>query len=535
MKKVWNVAQKTEGLNPYTLIQTILQNRGINDKDEFMSPKEDCLLPFSLFKNIDKAYETVRETLVKHGKILIYADVDTDGCTSVAIMYRWLRNFTENVETVINSGKAHGIQADFDYSKLDGVSLLIIVDAIQNDTEAYKTILNKGCKLVVLDHHIVPDDVLAMSEDICLVSSAVDNYPNPELSGAGVVWKFCKYLDEKFGVNIASSLSDLAATGIVADVCDVGQNAMENRYICHKGFEATRNHALNYIVGEYNFNSTSVAFSIAPLVNCANRLGRNDRALRLFLTDDYLEIEAIVKELKDDKELQKQTVAKLYKSAVSQLEKQKNNKCLWAYVTGAENLGGLIATKISSEYGRPSIVITDSDGTNYSGSMRAVGIKDFRSVLNECDGVVCNGHEQAAGVSIACNKLDSAYKQVEELLKDYEFENVIDIDAEIPVDWISKLAYETTELNRISGKGFKPIQYLVELDNSKTEFSTRWFPSVGKHLSFTTKSPKVQFIKWNCDANVDLNATRVKCVGTIESGIRNNGPQMILNEFEQES
>ena len=533
MKKVWNVIKRSDGSSPNTLISEILKNRGIDNAAEFMSPTDDCLIPFSAFKNIDKAYEAVRETLVNHKKVVIFADVDTDGCTSAAIMYRWIKLFTDNVDVIINSGKQHGIQPDFDYNRLNGVGLLIIVDAIQNDTAAYKTILNKGIKLVVLDHHVVSQEVLDIAEDICLVSSSIDNYPNPELSGAGVTWKFCKYLDGKFGVDAAKNLVDLAAVGIVADVCDVGKDSMENRYVCHKGFATTRNKALTNIIGNYSFNSTSVSFSIAPLVNCANRLGRNERALRLFTTDDYAEIYTIIKELKDDKEVQKQTVAKLYKSAVSQLDKQQNNKCLWAYVTGAENLGGLIATKIASDYGKPSIVITDSDGVNYSGSMRAVGIKDFRTVLNQCDGVSCNGHEQAAGISIACSKLDSVYKQVEELLKDYEFENVVDIDAEIPLLWIPKIAMETVELNRISGKGFRPIQFLIELDNSKDEFSTRWFPSFGKHLSFTTKNPKIQFIKWNCDSNVDLNASRVKCVGTIDAG--SNGPQVILNEFEQES
>ncbi len=112
-----------------------------------------------------------------------------------------------------------------------------------------------------LDHHAIKREIPYDTYTI-LISSQRD-YDNSQLSGAGVVWKFCKYLDEQFLTDYADELVDLAACGLVGDMMDM--TVMENRYIVSKGLEKIYNPAVKKIVGGFEFNSTAIAFSIAQL------------------------------------------------------------------------------------------------------------------------------------------------------------------------------------------------------------------------------------------------------------------------------
>ena len=108
-------------------------------------------------------------------KFEVIFDTDCDGITAGSIMYKWLRNFTNNVTTYINEGKEHGVK-NFDVSACDA-DIIIIVDSI-NEPECYEKF--KGKQVIVLDHHIIPDNFNA---NVTLISSAND-YPNPQLSGS---------------------------------------------------------------------------------------------------------------------------------------------------------------------------------------------------------------------------------------------------------------------------------------------------------------------------------------------------------------
>jgi single-stranded-DNA-specific exonuclease len=126
-------------------------------------------------------------------RFLVLADVDADGCSSNAIITRYLRKCGADVECVINDGKKHGAE-DFDLKLLDGVDVMIIVDSLNNEPSVYKRILDTGVKLVVFDHHLPEQRLFDAGLDFVLVSSA-NGYPNEFLSGAGVCLKFVQYCD----------------------------------------------------------------------------------------------------------------------------------------------------------------------------------------------------------------------------------------------------------------------------------------------------------------------------------------------------
>ena len=116
------------------IINTILTNRGIDDIYHFLLPQKEDLIPFDKLKNIHKAFEIIDEGLIMNYKFEIIFDTDCDGITAGSIMYKWLKNFTNNVTTYINEGKEHGVK-NFDASACDA-DIIIIVDSI-NEPECY--------------------------------------------------------------------------------------------------------------------------------------------------------------------------------------------------------------------------------------------------------------------------------------------------------------------------------------------------------------------------------------------------------------
>ena len=392
-------------MSEFEIIDTILKNRNIIDKEKLLSPSADSLIPYKALINIDEAFNIVWDGIKTDKQFKIHADVDVDGCTSCAIMYRYIKNFTDNVDISINKGKEHGIK-NYDLSQLQNTDILIIVDSINAEEESYHKIVDLGVQIIVLDHHIIPDTL--ENVEITLVSSA-NNYPNPNLSGAGVVWKFCKYIDYITLNDYADDLVDLASCGIVADMCNLDYNNQENRYICNLGFNNQQNLGIKKINGSYDFNSQAISFGIAPLVNAANRTEQNEKALQLFISDDKKEISNLVKTLKESKEEQNNSIKDLMPIIESQAIEQLNNKVMFFEIDTEANVAGLIGNKLLEKYKRPLFVLKhkvecDENGEIikdiYGGSCRAIGVENFKKYVDDTNLTITGGHENAFGIEI---------------------------------------------------------------------------------------------------------------------------------------
>ena len=233
MKTSYNIKADCRGMLESDIFDTIMQQRGIEDVEHFLNPTEKDMLPLKNLVNIRKAYDTLMHHIDNKTNILLLADTDTDGITSGVIMTRYLRSMGVECTTLINEGKAHGLLGQ-DLDRFNGADLLIIVDSLDASVEHYAKLKEQGVDIIVLDHHAVNPDV-PYDDYITLVTSQID-YDNPALSGAGVTWKFCKYIDEQELTDYADELVDLCACGILADVSDVSEVSMENRYIIKQGF-----------------------------------------------------------------------------------------------------------------------------------------------------------------------------------------------------------------------------------------------------------------------------------------------------------
>ena len=489
------------GLSTEDIVQELLDSRDIYDPERFLHPNTTHMLPFDELHNISSAADIVMSVVDRNGSILIWADTDTDGVCAASIVYRYLHHYTDNMCVTINSGKTHGI-ANADISEFDPFDLIIIVDSIEQDPNVYRRITEIGIQVVVLDHHIVPAEVDKPDIGIHLVSSA-NNYQNPHLSGAGVALKFCCYLDYLTLNDYADSLFDIAACGIIADMCDVSEMSAENRYICHCGFTKPVSPAIRALIGDHTFDAQSVSYTIAPLINAAMRTHHNAEALELFLIDDEEEIATRIEKLKEYKVSQAHVVDEYAGSLNELANNQLDRKCMFFIIDVLDaEVTGLIANRLLESYQRPIFVLkhkTEVDETTgeviseeYRGSVRATGVENFKEYVEQTKIGWSAGHENAFGCGIPVDQFEDFTLLIEAMLDDVEFEQVKECDVWITPDQITpQLVMWITHLNRISGKGFDPIGVYIGPIEQYSVSSL----SEGKHLKIT--SSDITLIQWN--------------------------------------
>ena len=519
MNKIFEYGFDGRNMNRVEIIDGIFGQRKLN-LSSFLNPSINDVIGFEDMENIDRAYSIIDTGLKNNKSFLIYADVDVDGCTSAAIMYQYLKNYTNKLKIYINKGKSHGVKKfNIKNCKED---IIIIVDSIDEPNE-YLKFINAGKQIVVLDHHIIPNGI---SNEVTIVSSA-NGYKNPQLSGAGVVWKFCRYLDGRFNMNYASSLIDLAACGIVADMCDI--TSPENRYICNVGFKNLKNTGLKSVIGGYEYNSQSVSFSIAPLVNAAQRMNKNKLALSLFLQDDSDKCKEIIKKLKKLKEQQNEIIKSVLPITEEQAQNQLNKKVMVFVIDVDYDVRGLLANKLIEKYQRPVLVLGKYD-TYYAGSARGYGVENFKAIVDTTKLAFSAGHENAFGIRVGIENLDKLQDMLCEILKDVNFEIKLYADVLVePYQIDERLIEDFKQVNKISGEGFSPLSVMIA---NITDYEVGSM-SNGKHLKIVAGD--LTLIKWNYDGDYEqFDGRPITVIGELNMNrFRGNvTKQVIMSDFK---
>lgn len=541
MQKKWTVKHDCRGLETNEVIDVILEDRGVEDLHALLYPDDECLIPFEEMKNIDRAAQIITANIVNGGSFFVHFDTDTDGVSAGSIAVRWLKQHTDNVFYGINQGKEHGI-ANLDLTLLEGIDVLWIVDSIETRMFPYEKVLAAGVKhIIITDHHLVSISMQKQMEitgAITLVSSAVD-YPNPALSGSATTWKLCAYMDWIELDDYSDDLVDLASTGLIADMVNVGVESPENRYIAYKGFNNQVNPALKKINGSYEFNSQAVSFGIAPLVNASNRMNENEKAMELFLSENPKEISKLVSDLKICKDSQNIEIAEIMPDLEWQAESQMDNKVMFFFVETEGEIKGLIGNKLLEKYQRPVIVLSnrfEADEVTgeitkdeYFGSARAIGVKDFKAYVDSTGMAGTGGHENAFGLWFDVEVLNDFKNILEDSLKDVEFVQEATVDIQINQDQITDdLIKKIKQLNRISGQGWPQISVMV---SGIKDYQVGTM-SGGKHLKFIADNGRLLYIKWNYTGDCEFDG-ELSVIGSLDSGYfgRSYYRQLIMHDF----
>lgn len=508
--------------NFFTPIETVLRNRGIKNIEEFLNASDDPSVTnhYSKLKNIEKAVDCLMLHITNDSLIFVQVDSDADGYSSSAILINYLKEQYPdiNIQWRLHEGKEHGIKAEH---VPDDVDLVIVPDAGSSDYEEHKKLYNKGINIIVLDHHLTDKE----SQHAIVVNNQISpEFPNKNLSGVGVVFKFLEALDNRLGIKKAKNYLDFVALGIVGDVMDLRE--LENRYYIAQGLQNLKNPMLKEMFKELEYstkgqrNPMVLGWYISPLINAVIRSGtmqEKEQVFKAFLDDGT---SLIYNEKKDRYENLLTNTIQVMKNVrqrqnkardegvklIEQRIEEKNlldNKVLIVNVTDIldKDLTGYVANKLMDKYKRPVLLLRYNNETDtLSGSARGYHkgvIKDFRQyLLNTQMFDYVEGHANAFGVSINRERLIEVNDYINEDLKDVDIgESVYEVDFVIPAKQIgSNFIKEIDNHKDLWGHGIEEPLIVVE----QIEVEKRNINLLGRNkdtMKFSFKA--IDFIKFN--------------------------------------
>lgn len=428
--------------------KNLLRARGVDNIDDFLSPSEKNLQCWEDLDNIKLGVDLVKNTINDKKPYAILIDPDNDGFTSFAILYQYLKrlNPEKEIEYFVHSAKQHGLEDTYQIFQDKDYSVVFLPDSSSNDGVFAKEI---NAPICVIDHHEIDNEP---SDNMIVINNQSSmKYKNKYLSGAGMVWQFCRAMDYYFGHEWAYDYADLAAVGICGDA--MSGLEIENQYIWSYGFSHINNFFLKTLIDKQNFsmkgivNPTTVAFYISPLLNAVTRVGTTEEKLHMaeaFINGEKLipsnkkghkgELVALAVEATRECVNAKSRQARILDNIEEKIDIKINkkdlliNKVLFVELDDDDDfpstLNGLLATRLTNKYNRPAIVARANDDGYIRGSARAIkteNMDSFKQYLEESEMFeYVLGHPLAFGCSISNYNLDKFFSYSNDSLKDVE-------------------------------------------------------------------------------------------------------------------
>ena len=529
--------------------------------------------------------------LIKHisagHKILIQIDSDCDGYTSAALLINYLNCLfpafvQNNIIYRFHNGKEHGIILA---TIPDDVQLVIAPDSSSNDYEIHEELAKRNVDVLVIDHH----EAEKVSEFACIINNQLCEYPTKSLSGVGMVYKFCQYIDELMNNDYADYFLDLVSLGMVADMMDLRD--FETKHLIHRGLTDVRNPFFRGMVDKNAYSIGSdltpmgVAFYVAPYVNATIRMGTPEEKKIMF--ESMLDFKAY-KEIPSTKRGCKGQMEQVVEQAVRNCTNIKNrqtkardtgfeviqklikennlldNKVLIVQIPAAahieKNLTGLIANQLMAKYQRPVLLLNetvydqevfDANGQFlfsleekcWEGSARGYdksSLTDFRQFCLH-SGIImyAEGHANAFGFGIRDKAMKEFINYCNIYLAYTSFEPCYHVDFIFSADnFNGNEIIEIAELKSLWGQGID--EPYITLENVKVTNSniTLMSPDKNPTLKITLpngtslikfKSSQEEFESLKTDGMITLNV-----VGRCERNVWNGriSPQIIVEDYE---
>lgn len=554
MKKKWEYYEQDKELveqiakkhNISTLLAKILINRNIVDEEEinvFLNPKRNNFHDPFLMLDMDKAVDRIIKAIKNKEKTIIYGDYDVDGITSITVLKKFLSERGLEVDYYIPNRLEEGYGLNKDAIQeiaKQGYTLMITVDCGISGINEIEMANSLGIETIITDHH---EQLDSLPQAYCIINpKRKDNtYPFRGLAGVGVVFKLIQAISIKLGLDEKAYLKylDIVCIGTISDIVPLVD---ENRVIAKLGLmlvKVTKNIGLKELItqtGYSNIDSSMVSFGIAPRINACGRMGKQEEALKLFITDDKNEANEITKKLNEYNIQRQEKEKNIFEQAIKKLE-NNNVEELNSIVLAGENwhngVIGIVASRLTEKYFKPTILIC-IEGDEGKGSGRSIPGIDLHQALVESSQYLkkYGGHEMAVGLSLEKNKIEDFRKHFEEILKEKNVKQilpVINIDCEITKKDLNKETIEQIKLLEPYGEKNKPP--LVVYKNLKIT-SIRAL-SEGKHLKIELKdgNENISAIGFNLGELSEeyLIGDKVDIVGTLELNSYNGQEKIQIN------
>ena len=436
------------GIHP--ALGKLLFDRGITTAQQarhFFRPQLTELHdPFTM-NDMQVAVDRLNLAMGRKEHIMVYGDYDVDGCTAVALVYKFLQQFYSNIDFYIPDRyeEGYGIsKKGIDFAAQTGVGLIIVLDCGIKAVEEIAYAKSLGIDFIICDHH-VPDEVLPCAVAILNPKRLDNHYPDVNLSGCGVGFKFMQAFAASNGIefNKLTSLLDLCSVSIASDIVPI---MGENRILAYHGLRclnANPSIGLQAIIevcglADRELTMNDIIFKIGPRINASGRMQNGKEAVELLVEKDYQMALERAGKINLYNEARKDLDKQMTEEAVEQVKDlpglDQRRSIVIYNKAWHKGVIGIVASRLTEQYYRPAVVLTLSDGMA-TGSARSVSGFDVYKAVQSCEDLLENfgGHTYAAGLTLPVEHIDEFTKRFEQYVADHildeQTEASLDIDA----------------------------------------------------------------------------------------------------------
>ena len=448
-----------------TLAKLLVQ-RGIctiQEANAFFHPEIGLLHDPFLLNDMDKAVERLNQALHLNQKILVYGDYDVDGTTAVALVYKFLQNYTSNLDFYIPDRNDEGYGVSYkgiDFAAENDIKLIIVLDCGIKAIEKVAYAKERGIDIIICDHH-TPDNQLPQAVAVLDPKREDSTYPYGHLSGCGVGFKLMQAFAIQNDIEWSklTPLLDLLAVSIASDIVPITGENRALMYLGLKQLNASPCVGLKAIMELCDLVNTPIStsdivFKIGPRINASGRMSSGREAVELLIAKNEetarQKSESIdaYNQLRKDLDKQATEDARKYIDATPQDERTSS-----IVVYNQEwNKGviGIVASRLSEHYYKPAVVLTLSNGFA-TGSARSILGFDLYKAIDSCRDLLENfgGHTYAAGLTLRLENIaefkERFQKYVEENLHAEQQVPQIDIDAALHFAEINHTFFNTLQ------------------------------------------------------------------------------------------
>jgi single-stranded-DNA-specific exonuclease len=454
------------------VLATLLIERGIRTESaakRFFRPMLNELIDPFLMNDMDVAVDRLNDAMGRKERIMVYGDYDVDGCTAVALVYKFLQQFYSNIEYYIPSRYEEGYgvsRRGIDYAAENGVKLIIVLDCGIKAVEEIAYAREQGVDFIICDHH-VPDEELPPAVAILNPKRADSTYPFKHLCGCGVGFKLMQAFAKNNGIPFSRliPLLDFCAVSIAADLVPIEG---ENRILAFHGLKqlnqgvSTGLKAIIDICGltGRELTMSDIVFKIGPRINASGRMQNGVEAVELLVERDLQKALTMAARINEYNEQRKDVDKQMTEEAneiVARLESQEHQKSIVLYDEGwKKGVVGIVASRLTELYFRPTVVLTIIDGMA-SGSARSVAGFDIYDAIKSCRDLLENfgGHTYAVGLTLRQENIPEFRQRFQAYVNNHilpeQTQQTLDIDIELDFHDISKRLL--SDLKRLAPHG----------------------------------------------------------------------------------
>jgi len=447
----------------------------------FSSFEKDVAHP-SLLEGAQSSVDRILHAVEKQEQILIFGDYDVDGITSSALMMAALLPLGARVNFFL----PHRVRDGY------GISTKIIERAAKNNYKLIITVDNGitafepairakelGVDLIITDHHR-PHEKLPNAFAIVDPNQKSCTYPYKHFAGVGVAFKLLSLLYEQRGLQLPEKAYELLLLGTIADVVPLtGENRFWVRY-CLNRINGCSSYPFSVLkkngkVVKDSISSTDIGFCIAPQINALGRLEDPRQGVKFLLGSDKKEVDEVGRILFELNQARKAVERSIFEEVEQEIEQKridldKENIIIAASRSWAPGVIGLVASRIVSAYGKPTLLFHLGKDGVAKGSCRSIPEFNIFDALKSASNILKSfgGHSFAAGLSLPIDNLSDLKEHLETLvseqLTEFDLKQKIELDASVMLsDLTRKFVDDMSLLEPFGNENRQPAFYLKDV------------------------------------------------------------------------